>query len=62
MARRAYIRAALKCTDEELPLYLADMRDPKLGLDGDADALADFRAAERHVDFGESLFGDLRKG
>jgi hypothetical protein len=58
MARRAYIRAALKCSDEELPRYLADMRDPKLGLDG-ADALDDFRAAERHANLGAPLMQGL---
>jgi hypothetical protein len=58
MARRAYIRAALKCSDEEYPRYLADMRDPKLGLDG-PDALDDFRAAERHVDLGVPLMQGL---
>jgi hypothetical protein len=56
--RRRYIRAALKCGAEELPLYLADMRDPKLGLDG-PDGLDDFRAAERHVDLGVPLMQGL---
>jgi hypothetical protein len=58
MARRQFIKRALKAPDHEYPLYLDTFREG--WLDG-VDAQADFRAAERHVDEGASLFGDLRR-
>ena len=58
MTRRRFIRAALRCPDHEYPKYLATFTEG--WLDG-PDALADFHAAERHVDEGLSLFSDLRK-
>jgi hypothetical protein len=59
MARRQFLKRALKAPDHEYQFYLDTLREG--WLDG-LDAQADFRCAERHVDFGASLFGDLRKG
>ena len=58
MARRQFLKRALKAPDHEYQFYLDTLREG--WLDG-LDALADFRATERHVDEGASLFGDLRK-
>jgi hypothetical protein len=60
MARRQFIKRALLSPAHEFPLYLADLRDPKLHLD-DADSLADFHAVERHLDARQPLFADLHK-
>jgi hypothetical protein len=60
MARRQFLKRALKAPDHEFPLYLATARDPKLGLDG-PDADADFDAVVRHLEGGGPLYGDLRK-
>jgi hypothetical protein len=60
MARRQFIKRALLSPPHEFQLYLDDMRDPKLGLDG-ADAIADFEAVCRSLDSGEPLNADLRK-
>jgi hypothetical protein len=57
-ARRQFIKRALKAPDWEYPKYLATFKEG--WLDGE-DAQEDFRAVERHLDEGLSLFGDLRR-
>ena len=57
-ARRRFIRAALRAPDHEYQKYLATCKEG--WLDG-PDAQEDFRAVERHLDEGLSLFGDLHK-
>lgn len=59
MARRQFLKRALLSPAHEFPLYLADCRDPELGLDG-PDAIADFDAVVRHLEEGGPLYGDLR--
>jgi hypothetical protein len=56
VARRRFIRAALKAPDHEYQSYLNTFREG--WLDG-PDALEDFQAAERHVDEGRRLFEGL---
>jgi hypothetical protein len=60
MARRSFIKRALLSPAHEFPLYVADFRDPKLGLDG-PDANADFDAVVQHIEEGGPLYEDLRK-
>jgi hypothetical protein len=60
MARRQFIKRALLSPAHEFRLYLDDMRDPSLHLDG-RDALADYERVIAHLDSGEPLNADLHK-
>lgn len=60
MARRQFIKRALLSPPNEFPLYVANARDPELGLDG-PDAIEDLEAVVRHLETREPLNGDLRK-
>jgi hypothetical protein len=60
MARRKFIKRAMLSPPDEFPVYLANARDPELGLDG-LDAIADCDAVERHLNEGVPLNEDLLK-
>jgi hypothetical protein len=60
LARRQFIKRALLSPDHEFPLYVADMRDPALRLDG-PDAIDDLAAVQAHLDHGRSLLDDLKE-
>jgi hypothetical protein len=56
MARRAFIKRALTCPEEDQPFYDDFIRAGKL--EG-PNAVEDYRAVERHLDFGKKLMNGL---
>jgi hypothetical protein len=59
MARRQFIRKALRCQPHETETYVRYFRE--LGWKG-AEAMEDFRAVEAALARGTSIFEDLRRG
>jgi hypothetical protein len=58
MARRRFIRAALRAPAYEYELYQQDF---KSGMFDGEDALEDWHAVEAHLDEGRALFNDLHR-
>jgi hypothetical protein len=58
MARRRFVRAALRAPAQEYEAYQATF---KSGMFDGPDALADWHAVERHLDEGRALFSDLHR-
>jgi hypothetical protein len=58
MARRQFIRRALRCQPHEIDTYVRHFRE--LGWKG-AEAMEDFRAVESALGQGVSIFEDLRR-